>query len=168
MVDCKKAEELTLKLTPYTASIDRSLLKYLVCMRSFDEIAPDATAETLTSETIKIYLKSQTNNKNEIQNLSLVGEAMAGLKFPTSIRYPIACITTYFAEMLEHLNPMGCRVFKIEKPKHTIKLLLDRLRPPPLKSPMKYRLKLEAGLQNGVGLFVNRLKAVAKGLQAIG
>lgn len=50
----KQSEVLSLKVFPHTASVDNSLLNYLLFMGKFDSIAPDASpAKDLTDAHIK-------------------------------------------------------------------------------------------------------------------
>lgn len=45
----RQAEVRTLQVTPHTVSNDRSLLKHLIFMGTFDKIDPKATSQILTS-----------------------------------------------------------------------------------------------------------------------
>lgn len=166
-VQSKQTEMPSLLITPYTASVDRSLLKHLLFMGSFDEIAPDATVESLTNEQIKSYLDSLVQNKDAYEPARL-REALAGLSFPVKITDPTARIMTYCADAFERLDAVGYGDFKSENPKHMIRLLLDRIRPPALKTAMEERLKVEAGLEKNVKLFITRLKNDAKACQVFG
>lgn len=167
-VECKQAEIPSLQETPYTASIDRSLLKHLVFMGSFDDVDPNITYETVTSENIKDYLKNLVKNTDKLYDPTRLRDAMAGLKFPGSIRDPAARIITYCADVFERLDAVGYGEFKTENPKHTIKILLERVRPPALKNAMHERLKVEPGLEKDVRRFIKRLKEDAHACQAFG
>lgn len=72
----KQAAVPTLRNTPYTASIDRSLLKHLVFMSCFDDISPEAIVESQNSELIKEYLLSFVKNKKIMHDPARIREAM--------------------------------------------------------------------------------------------
>lgn len=167
-IESKKAEVPTLKATPYKASVDRSLLKHLVFMGCFDDVSPGVEFEELTDNDIEKYLRSLLTNKDNTHDPTRLKEAMVGLKFPVNIRDSAARITTYCADVFERLDAIGYEDFKTENPKHTIKILLDRIKPPALKSAMFERIKVEAGLEKNVRLFIARLKEDAKACQSFG
>lgn len=116
-------------------------------MDSFDNIAPDVTFEALTSKHIEEYLKSLVNNSDRLYEPTQLRDDMFGLKFPVNIRDPFAHITTYCLDVFERLEAIGYEYFKPDNLKHTIKLLLERLKPPPLKAAMHERVNVEAGLE---------------------
>lgn len=92
---------------------------------------------------MRAYLEILIKNKNEINKHLRLREAMAGLKLPSSITYPTARISTCCANVLERLDAIGYGDFKTENAKHTIKLLLECIRSPALKSAMEERLKVK-------------------------
>lgn len=167
-VEAKQAEVPALTLVPYTASIDRTLLKHLVFMGAFDEIQENATVETLSDVHIKTYIDSLVTTSEDEVDPSRIREALKGLKFPVKIASPSARIMTYCADVFERLDAVGYGDFKTNNPKHMIKLLLEGIRPPALKTAMEERIKVEAGLEKNVRLFIQRLKTDAAACQAFG
>lgn len=170
-VSSKQVEMPSLQSTPCTASVDRSLLKHLIFMGNFDDVTLDATIGSLTGENIKDYLLSLINNKgnkeDQVYDPVRLCEAMAGLKFPSNIVDPAARITAYCADISERLDAIGYWKFKAENPKHTIRLLLDLIRPSALTTAMKEWMTAGAALKK-VKLFIIRLKKDAKSCQAFG
>lgn len=114
-----------------------------MCSFSFNAIDPEKTSGTLTSKRIKKYFSLTVQNKNLTHDPRRICEAIEGLKIPCNNPVPAACIMTYCADAFEHLDMVGYGDFKLESPKHTIKLISDRLKPAVLKSAMK----VEPGLK---------------------
>lgn len=77
-VESNQAEVASLHTVPYTASIDRSLLKHLVFMRNFDDIDPKATMELQTSEPIKYYLLCLVQSVNQSHDQRVYGRLWTG------------------------------------------------------------------------------------------
>lgn len=100
-MESKRSKMQSLQLTPYTTRIDRSLLKDLVLMRHFEDIATDETVDTLTRADIKTYLLSLVKPKDQERDPKHLREGMAGCRFPASIGSPSARITTYCADLFE-------------------------------------------------------------------
>lgn len=142
----------------YTASDDRSMLKHLVFMGKFDDVAP--------SENIKDYLLSLVNDKELGYDPGRLREAMAGLKFSINIADLAAPITTYCANMFERPDAVGYGELRTENPKHNICLLRNRIRPSALNISMEKRLKVDAALENNVKRFITRVKEDARACQA--
>lgn len=138
---------LTLKPTPYKASVNSSLLKHLVFMGCFDDVAPDMIFDQLTDKDIKSYLKSFTQTKNRIYDSTFLKEAIINLNFPVNIRDSSAQITTYCADVFERFDAMGNEVFKTGNLKDTNKLLFELTKPSALKDAMFERIKVKAGME---------------------
>lgn len=72
---------------------------------------------------------------------------MVALKIPVNITDPTACITTYFADLLERLDAMGYGEFKTDKPKTQNKAAHSTHSDPHSKSALQERIKIEAGFE---------------------
>lgn len=155
-------------MTPYMASIDRSLFKHMVFMGGSDQINPEATPESLTPEQIKGYLLEQVQQKNAPPDLRHSWEAMKGLKFPCSIMDPAALITTYCADVFKSLDAIGYSEFRSENPKYTIKWLLEQIKLSALKLTMEDHVKVETGLEKSVCTFMQYVKTNAAACQKFG
>lgn len=167
-VESKKAEIPSLTVTPYRASIDRALLNHLVFMGEFETIAPNTEAKQLTDEHVEKFIRGlETTDESEVDPAGLK-EALVGLIFPTKISDPSARIITYCADVFERLEAVGYREFKTLNPKHTIRILLDNVRPVALKTAMEQSVKVEAGLDKNIRLFIKRLQEDARACQAFG
>ena len=71
-IESKQAEVPSLKVLPFTASVDRSLLKNLFYMGKFDDHAPDAaTFSDLTSNQIKAYIDSIVARPTTVPSIRL-------------------------------------------------------------------------------------------------
>lgn len=95
----KQAEVPTLQVTPYTASIDCSLLKNLAFMEYFDQIDLKATPKPLTSEQIKSYLLGLVQQNDAPHNPRLIRKAMERLKFLCIIK-DLVHVTPRIAQVL--------------------------------------------------------------------
>lgn len=137
-------------------------------MGEFDTIAPDETVISLTDEHIKKYLETLIRKEDEEYDPRRINEALTGLSFHSNIKDAGARIMTFCANVFERLEDIGYRNFKDENPKYTIKLLVDRIKPPALKTAMEERVKVETGLDKDVRKFIQRLKEDAKPCQAFG
>lgn len=100
-------------MTPYTASIHRSLLKHHVFMGNFDDIDSEGTVESLTSEQIKGYLLVFIRNEDTWHDRAQIREAMEGLTFPTEFTDPASRITTYCADKFERLDAIDYGSFQV-------------------------------------------------------
>lgn len=156
----EQVELLSLQPTSYTASVDRSLLKHLVLMVNVDDVAPDANVDSLTSESTKHYMFSLVNTEDQVHDPVRLYEAMASLMYPSNLAGPVAYITTYCADIFERLGAFGFGELQTENPKHTICLLLDRIRPPALKTAIEE--KVEDALEKILQLFNTSVKENAK------
>lgn len=90
-------------LTLYTTSIDRSILKRVFFMRSFDDVAPNAPTESLTSEQFKKYLERLIQSK-EAYSPARLREAMTGLYFPVNITDPSSQIIIYCTDAFDRYS----------------------------------------------------------------
>lgn len=68
---------------------------------------------------------------------------MDGLRFPVNTKDSKARFTTFFADVLESLDEIGHGKFKTETPRHTIKLIFERVRPRVLTSAMTEIINVE-------------------------
>lgn len=105
----KQLEIPTLKVLPYTASIDRSLLKSLFFIGKFDVIAADITQyDLLSDEHIKTYVKSLVSS-TDISEIDpdVIEKALEGFSMPNSISNADARITHFCADFFERLEAFG-------------------------------------------------------------
>lgn len=116
-------------------------------MSSFDEIDPEKTSKTLVSEQLKKWLLEVVQNKNTPHYLHYIRNATEGLKFLQSIAHLIARIPTYCTDSFERFNAVDYGDVKFEKPKHTIKLIFDRLKAAALNPSMGDQVKVEPGIR---------------------
>lgn len=158
-IEDKKAEVPSLKTLPFTASIDRTLLKSLFRMGEFDEIAPNAvTVKDLTDAHIKTYVESLVKSAgSEAPHPSVIKAALVGFSMSTKIMDPKARIKTYCADFFERLDSIGCSDFPEENPKKAVRLLASRLEPASLKKAMRERTEFDAALEESVKAFIKVL-----------
>lgn len=121
----KQAEVPTLSMVPYSASIDRTLLRHLVFIVAFDDTAPDTTVESLADENVEVYERGPVPTSQDEVDPAHILEALKSVKFPVKIRDSSALITTYCADEFKRLDAIGYGEFERQNPKHTIKLLLE-------------------------------------------
>lgn len=79
-VESKSTEIPTMKAAPYTASIDRTLLKNLIYMGKLHSISPNATIETISNEQLKEYIYSLVKRCSETFDPSLIEHCLEGLR----------------------------------------------------------------------------------------
>jgi len=86
-IEAKKADLPSLKPLPYTASIDRSLLKQVFVIGKLDTIAPDAvTISDLTDDNIKAYIKSLIVAPGTSKaDPTVIKKALQGFSMPMNI-----------------------------------------------------------------------------------
>lgn len=166
----KQDEVPTLKMLPYNASIDRTLLKSLFYMGKFDKFAADATSVTdLTDDEIKAYIEFIVARSDTAAfDPSIIESALSGFVMQTKITDADARITTYCAEFFERLESVGCGSIPEDNPKKTVRLLCSRLEPPILKKEMRKRLEYDESLEKKVRNFIKVLRQEAINCQAYG
>ena len=169
-ISAKQAEVPSLKVLPYTASIDRSLLKNLFFMGKFDSIAADASsAKDLTDAHIEMYIKSLVSRPSNADfDPSIIEKALEGFSMPTYIANADARITHYCADFFERLESVGCGDFREENPKKAISLLLGHLQPAVLKREMRRRLSYDEVLEKNLKKFIKVLSREAINCQIYG
>ena len=167
-VESKRSELPSLKSLPYKASIDRALLKHLLFMQKLDKYAPEATIENLTDEQLQAYLTSLVQRAHTGYEPELIESAIASLSWPDTIIDPDARVTTYCSNFFERLDSVGCGNFKIDNPKHTVSLMLRRVKPYALRDEMRRRLKFDESLEKDVRKFIRVLITEAQACQKYG
>lgn len=113
----KQAEAPSLKVLPYSARIDRTLLKNIVYMGLFDTILQEESIETLTDEHIKTYLHSIGKPTRTRIELVIIERAVAKLKVPMGISDTSPRVTLFvqnFSSSLKILDVVHF-VMKIKK-----------------------------------------------------
>ncbi|MEM1369510.1 MAG: hypothetical protein AAGG02_16175 [Cyanobacteria bacterium P01_H01_bin.15] len=158
-ITAKKGELPSLSMLPYSASIDRSLLKSLFFMGKFDTIAPKVTeAKDLSDTHIQMYITSiVSSTTREGVDPSVIDQALASLEIPTTIKDPAARITQYCADSFERLEAIGYGDFRDTNSKFTVKLMLRKFSPKVLKQEMTRRVQYDDYLEKNVKLFVKTL-----------
>lgn len=158
-ISSKQSELPSLRELPFTASIDRSLLKSLFYMGKFDSLAPNATqVNDLTNDHIKNYIDSIVSvSDGDVIDPTIIDKALEGLTTPTDIANPEARIIHYCADFFERLEGIGHSNFRDKNPKLTVKLLLKRLSPKPLKQEMIRRVQYDDSLEKNVKKFISAL-----------
>ena len=169
-IAAKKTEVPSLKVLPYSASIDRTLLKNLFFMGKFDTIAPTtSTAAELSDEHIKAYVESIVSRSGgTVNNPALIEKALEGFVMPTHIADADARITQYCADFFERLESVGCSTFRDENPKKTVSLLLHHLQPATLKREMRRRVSYDENLEKNLKRFITTLSREAVNCQVYG
>ena len=158
-ITAKPAEAPTMALVPYTASIDRSLLKSLFYMGKFDEIAPNAEdAGSLTSDNIKQYVDSLVKRcSSGINDPSIIEKALESFSMPTHITEADARVTLYCADFFECLESIGYGTFRDDNPKKAVSILVQRLQPAALKREMRRRISYDESLEKNLKKFISVL-----------
>ena len=134
----KQADLPNLTELPYTASIDRTLLKSLFFMGKFDNIAKGvASASSLNDEHIKTYVQSLVSRTDKTIDHVVIEKVLADLAMPMEIADADARITTYCADFFERLESIGCGDFREQNPKKTIRLLRSRVQPQAIKRELR-------------------------------
>lgn len=169
-IAAKQVEVPTLKVLPYTASVDRTLLKSLFYMGKFDDIAPDiATVKDLTTDHIETYVRSLISRSDTtIVDPTIIESALCGFAMPTMILDADARITTYCADFFERLESVVCGLFPENNPKKSVQLPCSRLEPPILKKEIWKRLEYDETLEKSVKVFIKVLTQEAINCQAYG
>ena len=169
-ITAKQADVPTLKALPYTASIDRSLLKNLFFMGKFDTIAEGvANAKDLTDAHIKTYVESLVSRSSDDKlDPAIIEKALEGFSMPMHIVNADARITQFCADLFERLESVGCGEFREDNPKKTINLLLSRLQPAALKREMRRRISYDESLEKNLKKFIKILSREAVNCQVYG
>ena len=108
----------TSKALPYTARIDRTLLKSQFFMGKLDNIAKGVeSASGLNDEHIKTYVQSLLSFTDKTIDHVAIEKVLADLAMPMEIADADARITTYCAGCFERLASIGCGAFREQNPK---------------------------------------------------
>lgn len=158
-ITAKQSELPTLKVLPYTASIDRSLIKNLFFMGKFDSIADGVTsASDLNDEHIKVYIDSLVSTIDESEmDPTIIEKAIEGLSMPNHIANADARVTHFCSDFLERLEGVGFCNFRIINPNISISLLMSRVSPPALKREMRKRINYDEDLERNLKNFIKIL-----------
>ena len=100
----KKKELPTLTFTPYTSCIDRKLLKHMLMLGEFDEIAPDKTADQLTSTHVKTFIESFIKKPESGYDPKCIEKALEGFRMPLHIADPSARILQFASSFLSLIH----------------------------------------------------------------
>ena len=148
-ITAKQAEDPTMTPLPYTASIDRSLLKSLFYMGKFDDIAPNAEeASGLTSDSVKQCVDSLVKRSSSgINDPPIIEKAMESFSMPTHIAEADAGVSLYCAGFFERLASIGFSTFRDDNPKKAVIILVKRLQPAALKREMRIRISYDESLE---------------------
>ncbi|CAN8076723.1 unnamed protein product [Agarophyton chilense] len=167
-VTAKQSQVPSLEVLPYKASVDRSLLKSLHYMGKFEKLAPNAQSfKDLTDDVIKTFVESLVKRtESDAFDPTIIESALNGFSMPTKIFDPEARITTYCADFLERLEPVGCGTFPDQNPKKSVRLLCARLQPEALRKEMRKRLEYDESLESSVRAFIKILTQEAINCQA--
>ena len=158
----------SLKMVPYTASIDRLMLKNLLFLEKMENIALDATIETISDEQQKTYINSLVKRSSNTYEPTQIEQALSSLSMPMEIVDPEARITQYCCNFFYRLESIGCIDFRTDNPKKTVQLLLQRIQTPALRSEMKKRIQFDVSLEKNVKSFIRILTAEARSCQKYG
>lgn len=166
-IESKKLQIPSLSALPYKASIDRTLLKNLLFMGKFDEIAKDATeASQLSDDEIKTYIESLVSGATSRDvHPSVIEKALQSWQMPTAIGNAEARITHFCADLFERLEAIGCGSFRETNPKKTVSLMINRIQPHKLKREMRKRISYDEGLERDVKKFITILIQEASNCQ---
>lgn len=156
-MNSKPAEAHALQPTPYTASIDQSLLQHAVFIGCSDDIDPEATAGSLTDQYSIACLLGLFHQCNHPLDPARFQEAMNRPKFPFCITDPSARSTTYCEDIFKDLEAIGYKEFKTKNPKYTIKLVLETSCTQDLKGSIEDHVKVEPGFEKNVRMFIQEL-----------
>ncbi len=122
-VDEKQSELPTLKAASYAVSVDAGLLKTLVFLGEFDNIAPNVPAEELQSDHIKKYVESLVSATTSGFDPKVVENALKGLRVTMSIAEPKSRMLQYVNDFFQRLEVVGYGEFRTKNPKNTVELL---------------------------------------------
>ena len=165
----KQADLPTLKALPYTASIDRTLLKSLFFMGKFDNIATGVeSASSLNEGHIKTYVQSLVSCTDKTIDHVAIEKFLADLTLPMEIADANARITTYCADFFERLEIIGCGDFREQNPKKTIRLLMSRVQPQALKRELRHRVEFDKSPEENVKKFIRVLVQEAVNCEVYG
>lgn len=154
----KRKEVPSMSLASFKVSVDRGLLKTLHGLGRLKSVAPDVAFDDLTSDKIKIFLKTLINKgDDESVNPSVIKDALKGLQMPTHISDPEARALEFVHDLFQRLESVGYGSFKDRNPEKTIKLIQCHLYPQELKSAMREHLDYQHGLKMDVNQYVDTL-----------
>ena len=165
----KQADLPNLTALPYTASIDRTLLKSLFFMGKFDNIAKGVeSASSLNNKHIKTYVQSLVSRTDKTLDHVAIEKVLADLSMPMEIADADARITTYCADFFERLESIGCGDFREQNPKKTIRLLMSRVQPQALMRELRRRVEFDKSLEENVKKFIRVLVQEAVNCEVYG
>ncbi len=154
-----------MKAAPYTASIDRALLKNLIYMGKCKTIAPGATAASITNDPVKAYIESILKRSTSHFDHVLIKRALSTQTFPSNIVDPYARITHYCSDFFERLEGIGCGEFRNKNPKQTSVLLLRKVKPFGIKDKMNRRIQFDESRATDIPRLIEQLSEEAKACQ---
>lgn len=160
-IEQKKTKLPTLTVAPFTASIDRTLLKQLVFLGEFDEIALNKSAEELSFKEIKQFVDGIVRKLSSGFDPQCIEKALKGLQMPMHIADPHARVLHFASCFFEQLKQIGYGEFCTENHEKRTDLLCERLLPPKLREIMETKLEHDKALKKNVKAFVKSIRSEA-------
>lgn len=136
-----------------TASIDRTLLKHMVLLDEFDEIAPKIDAEDPTFDDVKTFIYGFPKKPTSGFKSHSIDKAGQGLQMVMYIACPESRVLHFVSYLFERLGQIGYGKFCTGNPKKVTELIFDHLAPILLRTLIHQHLEYDKGLQKDVKAF---------------
>lgn len=111
-IDEKSKDVPNLTKASYRVSIDPSLLKRMVYLGRFDDIAPSISEKYLTEAHINKLIEGLWQNLDEGFGSKLIDDALCKLSINMSISDPQACVFQLSHSVFERLSSIGYEKFR--------------------------------------------------------
>ena len=161
----KKIELPTLTAAPYTACIDRALLRNMHFLGKFDDIAPNVAVIDLSSDHVKTFISGLVKKPSSGYDPRAIDGALRGLAMPSHIADPDARVLHFANSFFERLEAIGYRSFRDTNKEKTVALMCEHVTPPRLREVMQRKLEFDSDLKADVRGFVKSLCAEAASCQ---
>lgn len=140
----KEKELLTLTVSPYTGSIDRTIIGHMIMLREFNDFAPDKTAEELSSDEAKRSFQSLAQEYEEGYDSKWVENALPCLRMTMHIADPGVRVLHVASCFFERLQKLGYGKFCTGNLEKATKLICKH----PLSRKLRDEMTGRIGLDN--------------------
>lgn len=150
--------------TSYRVSLDPILLRWVLTMGYFDDIAPYTEPGDFGDDQIKKFI-SKLAEKFDAPDLKVIEEAIKGLRTKIGIRNPRARVFQLALDYDIYMAPVGYETFKSTKPKKATAHIVQGLHPVALKDQLKIYLEYMPALKKEWKKFLANIAKPAECIQ---
>ena len=161
----KQIELPTLTAAPFTACIDRTLLRNMHFLGRFDDIAPNVAVSGLTSDHVKRFIFGLVKKPTSGYDPRAIDNALRGLTMPSHIADAESRVLHFANSFFERFDGIGYGSFRDTNKEKTVQLMCEYVTPARLRDVMQRKLEFDPAVRTDVRGFVKSLCSEAASCQ---